>query len=123
LREAAERAIGTIAAEARHLGVDATFFVWIGEPGLSIVAMAEAERADLIVLGTHGKARMTRFLVGSVSDHVVRHAAVPVLVVPPQDEREDREPDRRGKRSTPSTEAEQRLADDGRGVAAATRLR
>jgi nucleotide-binding universal stress UspA family protein len=120
LREAAERGIATIAAEARRLGVDATFLVWIGEAGPSIVAVAEAERADLIVLGTHGKARMTRFLVGSVSDHVVRHAAVPVLVVPPHDDRDDREAEGPSPRSDVSTEPGKRRPDGGHGVAAAT---
>jgi nucleotide-binding universal stress UspA family protein len=120
LRDVAERRIGAIAAEARGLGVEATFLVWTGEAGPSIVAVAEAERADLIVLGTHGKARVTRFLVGSVSDHVVRHATVPVLVVPP---REDREPDALDQRDGASPDTGGHRASAHHGVAAATRHR
>jgi nucleotide-binding universal stress UspA family protein len=85
LREQAERVIGAIAADARDRGIETAFLVWTGEPGPSIVSVAEAEHADLIVVGTHGRALVSRFLVGSVSDHVVRHAAVPVLIVPPRD--------------------------------------
>ena len=40
-----------------------------------------AESADLIVVGSHGRGTVGRFLIGSVSDHVVRNAPCPVLVV------------------------------------------
>lgn len=39
-------------------------------------------RADLIVIGTHSRSGLDRLLMGSVAEHVVRHAEVPVLVVP-----------------------------------------
>ena len=38
--------------------------------------------ADLIVIGTHNRSGLDRFLMGSVAEHVVRHSEVPVLVVP-----------------------------------------
>jgi nucleotide-binding universal stress UspA family protein len=65
---------------ARARGVEATYLLWDGEPGRSIVAAAEAENVDLVVVGTRGLDRAGRFLLGSVSDHVVYHAACPVLV-------------------------------------------
>jgi nucleotide-binding universal stress UspA family protein len=65
---------------ARARGVEATYLLWNGEPGRSIVAAAEAEQVDMIVVGTRGLDRAGRFLLGSVSDHVVYHAACPVLV-------------------------------------------
>jgi len=71
---------------ARAAGVDARFLVWDGDAGDGIVAAAAAEAADLIVVGTHGRSTVGRFLLGSVSDHVVRHAACPVLVVRPGEE-------------------------------------
>jgi nucleotide-binding universal stress UspA family protein len=37
---------------------------------------------DMIVMGTHGRTGLTRFLIGSVAEKVVRHADVPVMVVP-----------------------------------------
>jgi nucleotide-binding universal stress UspA family protein len=55
--------------------------VWTGHPGESIVAAASAESADIIVVGSHGRSRIGRMVAGSVSDHVVRHAPCPVLVV------------------------------------------
>ena len=70
-----------VVERARAWGVESTYLLWTGEPGKSIVAAAEAERADLIVVGTRGLARAGRWLLGSVSDHVVHHAGCPVLVV------------------------------------------
>ena len=65
---------------ARMRGIEAAFLLWTGEPGQGIVAAAEAEGADLIVVGTRGLDRAGRFLLGSVSDYVVYHSACPVLV-------------------------------------------
>ncbi|MGZ6267498.1 MAG: universal stress protein, partial [Candidatus Limnocylindrales bacterium] len=70
-----------IVQRAKAAGVDATFLVWEGEAGDAIVAAADAENADLIVVGSHGRSGVSRFLIGSVSDYVVRHAHCPVMVV------------------------------------------
>ena len=69
-----------IVDEARGRGIEAAFLLWTGEPGHGIVAAAEAEGADLIVVGTRGLDRAGRFLLGSVSDYVVYHSVCPVLV-------------------------------------------
>ncbi|MEZ4531238.1 MAG: universal stress protein [Thermomicrobiales bacterium] len=55
-----------------------------GDPGEQILAVAEAEDADLIVMSSHGRGAIGRFVSGSVADRVVRHAAVPVMVVGPE---------------------------------------
>jgi nucleotide-binding universal stress UspA family protein len=78
-----ERLLIGVVRDARAAGVTAEFLVWEGDPGGSIAAAAEAERADLVVVGTRGRGSAGRMLLGSVSDHVVRHAACPVLVVRP----------------------------------------
>jgi nucleotide-binding universal stress UspA family protein len=69
--------------EARGVGVTAEFLAWDGDPGSSIVSAAEAEHADLVIVGTRGRGGAERMLLGSVSDHVVHHADCPVLVVRP----------------------------------------
>jgi len=51
-------------------------------PGEGIIAVSEAENADLVVMGTRGLDRIRRTLLGSVSDYVVRHSKVPVMVCP-----------------------------------------
>lgn len=72
-----------VVRDARAAGVTAEFLVWEGDPGSSIAAAAEAEHADLVVVGTRGRSGAGRMFLGSVSDHVVRHAGCPVLVVRP----------------------------------------
>jgi nucleotide-binding universal stress UspA family protein len=69
-----------IVQRAKAAGADATFLVWEGEPGEAIVAAADSENADLIVVGSHGRSGVSRFFIGSVSDFVVRHAHCPVMV-------------------------------------------
>jgi nucleotide-binding universal stress UspA family protein len=80
LRVEREPSLLKLIGEARARGVEATYLLWTGEPGRSIVAAADAERADLVVVGTRGLDRAGRFLLGSVSDYVVYHASCPVLV-------------------------------------------
>jgi nucleotide-binding universal stress UspA family protein len=48
-----------------------------------VVQQAKRWRADLIVMGTHGRRGMKRALLGSDAELVVRHSPVPVLLVPP----------------------------------------
>lgn len=52
-----------------------------GDPAEAIVRTAEAEKADMIVIGTHGRTGLTRFLMGSVAEAIVRRATCPVLTV------------------------------------------
>ena len=49
---------------------------------LAICDYAAHHGVDLIVIGTHGRTGMSRLLLGSVAEKVVRHSSCPVLVVP-----------------------------------------
>ena len=53
-----------------------------GNPADEILAEAQEREPDLIVVGRQGLSAPARWLIGSVSDRVVRHAHAPVLVVP-----------------------------------------
>ena len=81
VRTLRETAAQRLVERGRRLGIRVDFLIWEGEPGESIVAAAEAEDVDLIVVGSHGRSTVGRFLIGSVSDEVVRNAPCPVLVV------------------------------------------
>ena len=53
----------------------------MGDPSTEIVRIAEEERAELIVLGTHGRTGLSRILMGSVAEAVVRGAPCPVMTI------------------------------------------
>jgi len=55
------------------------------DPALEIVGYAKDMHADLIVIGTHGRTGVSRLIMGSVAEHVVRTAPCPVLVVRPSE--------------------------------------
>jgi nucleotide-binding universal stress UspA family protein len=52
-----------------------------GDPGHEIARYAEQVEAGLVVVASHGKSGLTRLLIGSVADRVVRLAHCPVLVL------------------------------------------
>ena len=56
-----------------------------GQPDEEIIALARAYFCDLIIISTHGRRGVSRALIGSVAERVVRHAHCPVLVVRTQE--------------------------------------
>jgi universal stress protein A len=56
-------------------------FVEMGDPARVIVDVARDHSHDLIVIGTHGRTGLSRLMLGSVAEKVVRYAACPVLTV------------------------------------------
>jgi nucleotide-binding universal stress UspA family protein len=83
VRDRRHDAARRLVARGNAIGISVTFLVWTGNPGESIVAAAEAEKVDLIIVGTHGRGAIGRLLLGSVSEYVVRKAPCPVFVVRP----------------------------------------
>jgi len=53
-----------------------------GQPATAIMSWAAAKQVQLIIVGTHGHSGITRFLMGSVAERVLREAPCAVLVVP-----------------------------------------
>jgi nucleotide-binding universal stress UspA family protein len=72
-----EEARGLLAAT----GADVETVATVGNPADEILNAAESRDVELIVIGRHGLHTVQRFLMGSVSDRVVRHATCDVLVV------------------------------------------
>ena len=58
-------------------------FLREGKPADEILAAAREWEADLIVIGTHGRSGVSRLVLGSTAELVVRHASCPVLVIRP----------------------------------------
>lgn len=69
------------AAGAPGAGVEITPLFKEGSASLEIVQAAKDLKADLIVVGTHGRMGMSRFLMGSVAQRVSQTAPCPVLIV------------------------------------------
>jgi nucleotide-binding universal stress UspA family protein len=78
--KAAYRHLDETAFLVHEQGVSADVTVRRGSAAAVILAQAEADRAELVVLGSHGRHGAERFLIGSVSERVARHADCSVLV-------------------------------------------
>jgi universal stress protein A len=76
-----ETALERRARAARGEGLLARALLRTGPAAPTIAQTAKEESADLIVVGTHGRAGLDRLVLGSVAERVVRLAACPVLVV------------------------------------------
>ena len=79
--EQVEHILAGAEAAAVAEGVDVTPHAPIGSPGIALVQVAEAEGADLVVVGNRGM-RGVRRILGSVPNHVTHHAPCAVLIVP-----------------------------------------
>lgn len=67
--------------EVEALGLAVRRKILVGAPAEIIVEEAQTERADLIVMGTHGRTGLTHVLLGSVAEAVIQKAPCPVLAV------------------------------------------
>ncbi len=85
LLDSLEREADEILADAERkaaaAGVRITAHKRWGHPGAEITALAQELNADLTVVGSHGKGRLDRFFLGSVSSYVVDHATSTVMIV------------------------------------------
>jgi nucleotide-binding universal stress UspA family protein len=77
----ARKKLDVLLARARKAGVRAKTALVEGVAAERIVAAARRNRADLIVIGTHGRTGLARLMLGSVASRVVATAACPVLTV------------------------------------------
>jgi nucleotide-binding universal stress UspA family protein len=80
-RAYAKRNLDKVVALARKAGVRATARVLEGSAHDRIVRAARSLRADLIVMGTHGRAGLARLILGSVAGRVIALAHCPVMTV------------------------------------------
>lgn len=80
-RKSAETQLKAVLARAKKAGARAKAILTEGIPVEQIVRAAKGKRADLIVIGTHGRTGFSRFFLGSVAERVVQLAPCPVLTV------------------------------------------
>lgn len=81
LEAIAQQALDDLAKKRADPSVSIRTWLRSGEAWTALVEVAKAEHADLIVVGSHGRRGVGRFLLGSVAERVLRTAECPVLVV------------------------------------------
>lgn len=81
IREGCQEGLNALKTKAELAGVKATTTLLTGTPHDEIANAAEEEGADLIVLGTHGRTGVSKFVLGSVAARVMCEAPCPVLTV------------------------------------------
>ena len=80
-RQSAQKRLSTLLAKAREAKVRVKAFLLDGVPYQRIARVARSKRADLIVMGTHGRTGLSRLFMGSVTARVIPLARCPVLAV------------------------------------------
>ena len=79
--EELEKYLGEEAKRVVELFPGAKALVERGAPGQTLCDVAAEQQVDVLVIGSHGRGAFKRMFVGSVSEHVIRHAPCPVLVI------------------------------------------
>jgi nucleotide-binding universal stress UspA family protein len=78
----AEEYLGAVAARLTAQGLPRVeSCVWYGSAAAAIVAAASLRKADLIVMSSHGRSGLGRFILGSVAESVLRGTTTPILLV------------------------------------------
>ena len=80
-RQHARKQLDALVGRAKKAGVRATGILLDGAPQEQIPRAARRARADLLIIGTHGRTGFSKLLLGSVAERVVRVAPCPVLTV------------------------------------------
>jgi nucleotide-binding universal stress UspA family protein len=81
LETAGRKAVDNLKTMGAKIGVNVDTIVRIGAPANAVIDTAGAEKADLIVMGSHGESGASKLLIGSVVQKVLYWATIPVLVV------------------------------------------
>ena len=80
-KKTAKQYLDDIKKRGKYDGATLKAEVIMGKPADSIAEYAEKKGVDLIVIATHGRSGISRWVYGSVADKVLRSACVPVLMV------------------------------------------
>jgi nucleotide-binding universal stress UspA family protein len=81
MRVTGEKQLSALARDEVPDEISLETLVRSGSPAVEIIDVAKRLPADLIVISTHGRTGLKHVFLGSVAEHVVRHAPCPALVV------------------------------------------
>ena len=77
----AEKYLEKIASQLQKAGINARTYVLYGKPAEVLVDFANKNNLDLVIIATHGRSGISRWVWGSVADRLIRSIRVPVLMV------------------------------------------
>jgi len=83
IREQVSRSLDRHAAEMIDQGIPVRKIMKVGDVIHELLEVIREEQIDLVVVGTHGRKGLSRFLLGSTTEKLVRSASCPVLTVRP----------------------------------------
>jgi nucleotide-binding universal stress UspA family protein len=89
VKEAAEEATAYVADAAAEHGLSVEEHIRVGEPARAIRKFVEDSDIDLVVMGSHGRSGLSRVILGSVAEKVLRRTRLPVLVVDIEGDEDD----------------------------------
>lgn len=81
MEEEITKEMAAVEANMTAAGFRVKLKVKTGKPFSEIMMTAAEEKVSIIVIGSHGKSNVKEMLMGSVSENVIRHAGVPLLVI------------------------------------------
>jgi nucleotide-binding universal stress UspA family protein len=87
LRQEAMEYLDQVAEDMRWRGLSVSTRLLHGPPATAIIEYAREAPNDLVALTTHGRAGLSRWILGSVAEALVRASGDPVLVIPPDVDR------------------------------------
>lgn len=80
-RAAVASYLGEVTERPELAGISIKTYMPVGSAASRVLDLADDTDADAIVLSSHGRASLTRWMLGSVAQHIMRHAQVPVLML------------------------------------------
>lgn len=80
-RDAADAYLASVQARLTGMGLKASARVQEGSAGTAIIAYADESKATLLAMCTHGRGGLQRLVFGSVTDEVLRHSKLPMLLI------------------------------------------
>ncbi len=83
-QQEAERYLEVVATRVRDAGLRARPLILAGPPEAELMALLARESIGLVVMSTHGRTGAARMLLGSVARHLIYHATMPLIVLPPR---------------------------------------
>jgi nucleotide-binding universal stress UspA family protein len=97
MAKAAKDYLVKVAGRLEKKGLAPTVTVLVGNVAEELVKFADEEKADLIVMASHGRSGISHWAIGSVAEKVFRATDVPVLLVKPKAGFKETKPRRKGK--------------------------